>query len=473
MTEFLIWITFFTNHINIMKKLCTLYVLLLLAIPHISSAQKNLADLIVRPVITDIQVPWEMRWGPDGWIWTTGIEGRILRVNPTNGESTVLYEQTGVTRSAESGMHGFDIVTNDIGETDVYVSYTYTESSKIYLRIIKLKYNQINVTLTNPTTIIEKIGAGTTHSGCRVKYMPDNTLLITSGDGRIQPQPSQNIASWSGKTLRINLDGSFPQDNPFPNSPVWSWGHRNHQGLCIGRNGIIYSSEHGETTEDEVNILTKAANYGWPAVEGYCNLPQEKKFCADSNVHEPIAGFSPTLGLAGLEYCDNNKFPDWRNSLLLSSLKGNSLHVLHLNENGDSVIKRTNINMGLGRLRSVCVSPQGRVFIGRSQGDHYGTKSTKENGIYELTSKISDTNDDTPQNNGEITIKTQNNLLTIISSTQLEWNAKIYDITGRIVQQLQGNNNLSMPLHVLSQGVYFITIHQNNNILTQSFLVSE
>ena len=174
-----------------------------------------------------------------------------------------------------------------------------------------------------------------------------------------------------------------------------------------------------------------------------------------------------------MEYFDNNKFPDWRNSLLLLSLKGNSLHVLHLNENGDSVIKRTNINMGLGRLRSVCVSPQGRVFIGRSQGDHYGTKSTKENGIYELTSKISDTNDDTPNNNGELSIITQNNLLTILSNNHSNWNAKIYDITGRIVHQLQGNNNLSTPLNILSQGVYFITIHQNNNVLTQSFLVSE
>lgn len=456
-----------------MKKLHTLCILFILTISQIAFAQKNLADLIVRPVITDIQVPWEMRWGPDGWIWTTGIEGRIIRVNSTTGESSVLYEQTGITRSAESGMHGFDIVTNDIGETDVYVSYTYTESSKIYLRVIKLKYNQINATLTNPTTIIERIGAGTTHSGCRVKYMPDNTLMITAGDGRIQPQPSQNIASWSGKTLRVNLDGTFPQDNPFPNSPVWSWGHRNHQGLCIGKNGIIYSSEHGETTEDEVNILTKAANYGWPAVEGYCNLPQEQKFCADSNVNEPIAGFSPTLGLAGMEYFDNNKFPDWRNSLLLLSLKGNSLHVLHLNENGDSVVKRTNINMGLGRLRSVCVSPQGRVFIGRSQGDHYGTKSTQQNGIYELASKISNTDDEILNPDGEISIRTQNNVLTIINNNQFDWNATIYDITGRIVQKLQSNNNLSTPLNMLSQGVYFITIHQNNSILTQSFLVTE
>ena len=456
-----------------MKKLHTLCILFLLTISQISFAQKNLADLIVRPVITDIQVPWEMRWGPDGWIWTTGIEGRIIRVNSTTGESSVLYEQTGITRSAESGMHGFDIVTNDIGETDVYVSYTYTESSKIYLRVIKLKYNQINATLTNPITIIERIGAGTTHSGCRVKYMPDNTLMITAGDGRIQPQPSQNIASWSGKTLRVNLDGTFPQDNPFPNSPVWSWGHRNHQGLCIGKNGIIYSSEHGETTEDEVNILTKAANYGWPAVEGYCNLPKEQQFCADSNVYEPIAGFSPTLGLAGMEYFDNNKFPDWRNSLLLLSLKGNSLHVLHLNENGDSVVKRTNINMGLGRLRSVCVSPQGRVFIGRSQGDHYGTKSTQQNGIYELASKISNTDDEILNPDGEISIRTHNNVLTIINNNQFDWNATIYDITGRIVQKLQSNNNLSTPLNMLSQGVYFIAIHQNNSILTQSFLVTE
>ncbi|HRK59641.1 MAG TPA: T9SS type A sorting domain-containing protein, partial [Candidatus Kapabacteria bacterium] len=178
-------------------------------------------------------------------------------------------------------------------------------------------------------------------------------------------------------------------------------------------------------------------------------------------------------GLAGMEYFDNSKFPDWRNSLLLLSLKGNSLHVLHLNENGDSVVKRTNINMGLGRLRSVCVSPQGRVFIGRSQGDHYGTKSTQQNGIYELASKISNTDDEISYPDGAISIRTDNNVLTIINNNQFDWNATIYDITGRVVQKLQSNNNLSTPLNMLSQGVYFITIHQNNTVLTQSFLVTE
>lgn len=453
------------------KSLFLLTALIMLGISEQMIAQKSLSDLIIRPVITKIQVPWEMRWGPDGWLWTSGIEGRILRINPDNGETETMFE-TKVTRNAESGMHGFDIVTNDIGETRIYVSYTYTESSTIYLRIIRLDYNQMTRTLENPSTIIEKIGAGTTHSGCRVKYMPDNTLMITAGDGRIQPQPSQNISSWSGKTLRINLDGTFPIDNPHPNSPVWSWGHRNHQGLCIGKNGTIYSSEHGETTEDEVNILTKGANYGWPRVEGYCNLATEKKFCQDSNVREPIAGFSPTLGLAGMEYNEGTKFPDWNNALLLLSLKGNSLHVLHLNDKGDSVINRTNINMGLGRLRSVCISPQGRVFIGRSQGDHYGTNNQNENGVYELISKLSDTNEENKQTNDVINISHSNSLLTIQSTTSENWSAILYDITGTVVFQTNQVSNYTISMKDFPLGVYFIAVKQKNQIYTQQILNS-
>lgn len=455
-----------------MKKIFLLLTaLILVCVSEQMIAQKSRDDLTIRPILTKIQVPWEIRWGPDGWIWSSGIEGRMLRLNPDNGESEIMFE-TPVTRNAESGMHGFDIVTNDIGQTQVYVSYTYTENSTIYLRIIRLDYNQETRKLVNPTTIIEKIGAGTTHSGCRVKYMPDNTLMITAGDGRIQPQPSQNISSWSGKTLRINLDGTFPKDNPHPNSPVWSWGHRNHQGLCIGKNGTIYSSEHGETTEDEVNILTKGANYGWPRVEGYCNLATEKKFCADSNVHEPIAGFSPTLGLAGMEYYEGTKFPDWNNALLLLSLKGNSLHVLHLNDNGDSVIKRTNINMGLGRLRSVCISPLGRVFIGRSQGDHYGTNNQNENGVYELISKISDTNDDVTPSDDAIKITHQHSLVTIHTTHSENWNATLYDITGTIILQTTKAHNYSISMRDFPVGVYFIAVTHNNQIYTQSILNS-
>ncbi len=442
-----------------------------------SRAQNQLSDLNLRSVISNIQVPWELRWGPDNWIWATGINGKIIRVNPETGDQkTILESIQGLERTGESGMHGFDFVKDLTEQLYVYVAYTYRrENSTIALRVLRFRYNSALDVLDSPVTIIENIGAGTTHSGCRVKLLSDNTMLITAGDGRIQPNPSQNVNHWSGKTLRINLDGTFPSDNPFPNSPVWSWGHRNHQGVCIGQNGIIYSSEHGEQAEDEVNILNKSRNYGWPTVEGYCNLPQEQKFCSDSNVKIPITNFSPTIGIAGLEYFNfDSNFIDWKNSLILTSLKGNSIHILKLSESGDSITKKININLGLGRLRSICISPQGRIFIGRSQGDHYGSKDNKDNAIVELTSKLSKSEDGNTRNNENVlvTYSETERTFTIQPEPNLIWNGTLYDVSGSVITRFA--NNIGAKTYSTTgynKGFYIVKIEINNKEFSKKILI--
>lgn len=441
-----------------------------------SNAQTKLSDLTIRTVISNIQVPWEMRWGPDNWIWATGIQGNIIKVNPQTGEQKTLLESVnGIERTGEAGMHGFDFVRDDADQLYVYVAYTYRRNNgSIALRVIKLTYNSSLDILQNPQTVIEDIGAGTTHSGCRIKLLPDNTLLITAGDGRIQPNPSQNVNHWSGKTLRINIDGTFPQDNPNSNSPVWSWGHRNHQGLCIGKNGTIYSSEHGEQAEDEVNILQKTANYGWPYVEGMCNDLSEKQFCEDSNVIEPITVFSPTLGIAGMEYFNNfPTFPDWQNSLILTSLKGNSIHILSLTDNGDSILKRVNINLGLGRLRSVCISPEGRVYIGRSQGDHYGSKSNADNAIVELSVKNSDIKQNQELSPEDIFVEysEREKAVSIKGKIELVNAVEIYDITGSMQLDVRKGIIDRIPFPSVTKGMYIAKLITSNEVIVKTFLV--
>ena len=158
---------------------------------------------------------------------------------------------------------------------------------------------------------------------------------------------SQSMNSLQGKTLRLNLDGSIPEDNPFPDSYIYTLGNRNSQGLALGPNGIIYSSEHGQNSNDEFNIVEAGGNYGWPQVEGFCNTPAEEDFCEENNVIEPLKAWTPCIAVNGIEYYNHEAIPEWQHSVLLSVLGGlggqyERLSVLHLSEDGLSVTSEDN-----------------------------------------------------------------------------------------------------------------------------------
>jgi glucose/arabinose dehydrogenase len=185
---------------------------------------------------------------------------------------------------------------------------------------------------------------------------------MTTGDA-FNSGLSQSIKTLNGKILRINLDGSIPNDNPFPNNPVWSYGHRNPQGLVMVNN-ILYESEHGPAVEDEVNIIEKGRNYGWPDVEGPCDK-NEIAFCNTHNVKEPIWNSgNKTFAICGLDYYNSSRIPQWKNSLLLSALKNSELRQLKLSEDGRSIVEtKSYFQDSWGRLRDICISPDGKVYL--------------------------------------------------------------------------------------------------------------
>ncbi|GAI30312.1 unnamed protein product, partial [marine sediment metagenome] len=168
-----------------------------------------------------------------------------------------------------------------------------------------VRYTYDTDTLVNEMILLDGIPAGYYHIGSRVIILPDRTILMSTGDvGSASYALDTNRLH--GKFLRLNLDGSVPYDNPIPGSYVWSLGHRNAQGLVRAPNGIIYSSEHGPANDDEVNIIEKERNYGWPEVQGFCDLPDEQTYCTANNVMEPIAAWTPTLAVCGLDYYDHD-----------------------------------------------------------------------------------------------------------------------------------------------------------------------
>jgi hypothetical protein len=181
---------------------------------------------------------------------------------------------------------------------------------------------------------------------------------------------AQDLESLQGKVLRLNLDGTVPADNPFPGSYVFTFGNRNSQGLALGPNGLIYSSEHGQNSDDELNLLSPGRNCGWPTVQGMCNTAAEQTFCAANEVLEPLKVWTPCIAVNGLEYYDHPAIPEWQNSLLMAVLGGlggqyERLSVLELSPDGTAIeAESTYFSSFNQRVRDVCVNPvTGSVYL--------------------------------------------------------------------------------------------------------------
>lgn len=324
----------------------------------------------VRTVKSGLNHPWEILWSKDDHIWMTERGGKISKVDPKTGNTIFSSVISEVVSRSEGGLLGMvqhpDFLANGL----FYVVYNYISNGNYLEKMVQMKYE--NGAIKPVKTLIENIPAANFHNGSRLLITSDANpkLFMTTGEATVKPN-AQNTSSLSGKVLRFNLDGTIPADNPFPNSPVWSFGHRNQQGLVVV-NGIMYASEHGPNIEDEVNIIEKKRNYGWPEVNGPCDQLDELTFCSANNVKEPIwSSGSSTLAVCGLDYYNNNRIPDWKNCLLMLTLKDASLRALKLSADGRSVVdQQTYFKLRFGRLRDICISPAGKVYLCTSNGSN-------------------------------------------------------------------------------------------------------
>ena len=322
-------------------------------------------NLTVKVLTQNLSFPWEITWGSDDMIWMTERGGRISRVNPVDGSVTPLITVTDVRSQGEGGLLGMVLHPEFSTTPHVFVAYNYESSGDYREKIVRYEYN--GTSLVNPTTIFDNIDAAGIHNGCRMVIV-DRKLFITTGDASDQSLP-QKKSSVNGKVLRLNLDGSIPADNPIPGNPIWSYGHRNAQGLVYA-NGTLYSSEHGPDSDDEINIIDKGKNYGWPNVRGFCNTVSEQTFCSANGVQEPIQAWSPTIAVCGLDYYNADLIPGWKNSLLLCTLKGSRLVQLKLNDAHNAVASTSEyLRDEYGRLRDICIAPDGKVYICTSNGN--------------------------------------------------------------------------------------------------------
>ena len=321
-----------------------------------------------RIVKQDLQHVWEILWGPDDHIWFTERNGKISKMNPTTGTIVFSATITEVVSSGEGGLLGMALHPDFLSNSFFYVVYNYNSPNGYREKLVR--YTFTNNSITNPTTIIDNIPASGIHNGSRIRVINESSgvkIYFTTGDAS-NASSAQDVNSRSGKVLRLNADGTIPPDNPIAGNPLWSYGHRNPQGLVFVNNRL-YESEHGPNIEDEVNIIEKGRNYGWPTVNGPCE-GSETSFCTTNNIKEPIwSSGGSTIAVCGIDYYNNDKISTWKNSILMTTLKDASLRQLKLSTDGNSVVSTSIFFKDTyGRLRDLCVSPSGNVYLCTSNG---------------------------------------------------------------------------------------------------------
>lgn len=338
-----------------------------LAVLPCNDSQPESDPFVVSTLVSGLDTPWDLAWGPDAMIWVSERGGRISRIDPANGTRTTAGS-VAAYQSGEGGLMGIAFHPDFAREPLVYAVHTYSSSRGASNKLVRLRWD--GRALGAAETLLDAIPGGGIHNGSRIAVGPDRMLYITTGDAG-SAGIAQDRASLGGKVLRLTLDGKPAADNPFGNA-TWSYGHRNGQGLVFHPSGTLYETEQGPGDNDEVNVIRRGGNYGWPNASGV----------------EAIAAWTPTIAICGADLYLSDEIRGWRNSLLATSLKGSALYRLALSSDGSRITSReTFLDGRFGRLRDVLVSPTGDVYVATSNRDGRGSPAREDDRILKLTAR--------------------------------------------------------------------------------------
>jgi glucose/arabinose dehydrogenase len=341
------------------------------------------APLRVETLVSGLDTPWDLAWGPDGALWVTERGGTISRVDPSTGRLTRVG-RIDVVEAGESGLMGMAFHPDFDTSPYVYFAHSYRRLSRIRNRLVRMRFEDGR--LGTPEVLLDGIPGNRNHNGSRLAVGPDGYLYMTTGDAG-QGDLAQDLGSLAGKVLRLTLEGRPAPGNP-DDSFVYSYGHRNPQGIVFHpATGALYVAEHGPRDNDEVNRVRIGGNYGWPDVHGFCDgeTSREEAFCRSHDVQAPIRAWTPTVALSGLAFYDAELIPGWNGSLLVTSLRGATLFRLKLSADGREVVERELLfEREYGRLRDVLVGPRGEVYLATSNRDGRGRPAEEDDRILRI-----------------------------------------------------------------------------------------
>ncbi len=490
------------------------------------------AQVFIRSELpTALDTPWEIIYGPDGFLWLTEKGGKVVRVDPVTGTKTIVYTASDYFGGSPleksplcfqpdigSGTLGMALHPDFMNAATSYIYFVYSYNSGTTsvpvtkFKIERLTWSAVSSSVIANTTMVLMMPTGYDHLGGRLMVIKQNNipyLFFTVGDNGISetnsptcysPQSTnpnnfaQDPTYKNGKVHRFNIDGTIPANNPISGNSFYTRGHRNPQGLIFNPvQNIIYDIEHGDRTDDEINILEAGMNYGWKYVRGFHNdnnYPGENTFVttytpnpsiANDALKEPMFTWCTTAqptNTVFLDWCTvapsdgiyygSTGIPDWTNSLLVVTLKNGlstdqEVYQIKLNANGTGIVPSTSSDPNPrrffggdqalnGRLRDIAISPDGKKIYLINNGGNTPDKITMytydgPTGVVQTSEPGFNLSVYPNPSNGEVTI----------SCTEGIRHLKLTNMLGEQVMELNPASGV-VDLSTLSHGTYLLRI---------------
>lgn len=331
----------------------------------------------VETVAENLTIPWSIDWLPDGTALFTERNGNLRMIqNDELIQKPLLSLGVG---GVEGGLLGIAVDPNFQENNFIYLYYTYNEFVSTSNKVVR--YQLTDRVLTEDKVIIDGIPGGPFHDGGRIQFGPDGKLYVTTGEAG-NPNLAQDVNSLGGKILRINSDGTIPDDNPWEDSPIYSIGHRNPQGIDWDKSGNLVATEHGPSgwrgsAHDEINVIIPATNYGWPDIIGNETM---------QGLQNPILqSGDDTWAPSGAEFYYGDKIPQWIGKYFVATLRGNHLHMIDFDLENNKVISHEKLFQDeFGRLRDVQTGPDGYLYILTSNKDGRGIPASNDDRILRI-----------------------------------------------------------------------------------------
>ncbi len=344
---------------------------------------EEVKGIVIEKVAENLFVPWSLVFIEENNILFTERNGAIRQIKDGSLVRSPLYEFDDVSTNSEEGLMGMVLDPDFESNKYMYVCLAYPSGGELFDKVVRLTFDAGEI--KEDKTILDRIPAAQFHAGCRLRFGPDQKLYITTGDAT-DKNIAQDRSSLGGKILRINSDGSIPEDNPFQGSPIYSLGHRNPQGIDWDPvSGTLFSTEHGPSVfdgpagGDEINIIKKGENYGWPTVS------HEK---SKVGLVSPLEVFTPAIAPASGMFYTEDLLPQFKNHFLVGLLRGEGILDVELSEDRASITSYEKIpEVSFGRIREVAQSPEGHIYFSTSNRDGRGSVNEGDDAIYKISPK--------------------------------------------------------------------------------------
>jgi len=323
----------------------------------------------VENVVDNLNNPWGMTWLPDGSMLITEKSGDLIHFK--DGEKTEIGNLPEIYVRGQGGL--LDVALHPDYANNGWIYFTHASSegagSGGNTKLIRAQLDGGKLTNIESLYKAEPNTKRGQHFGSRIAFDSDGFVYFSVGDRGNRDVNPQDISRDGGKIYRLNDDGTIPNDNPFVDDSkakkaIFSYGHRNPQGMAVHpATGKIWVHEHGPQGGDEINIIAKGANFGWPIISYGINYSGSKftEETARPGMEQPVYYWAPSIAPCGMDFVTGNKYPKWEGHLLVGSLKFNYVELVKLK--GDEVIGREKIAEDIGRVRNVRLGPDGLIYI--------------------------------------------------------------------------------------------------------------